>query len=198
MMRISPNHTLEQFGGQLSLDNKITVFEHRTLGWQIEVADVLINGRSGVPGLEDVPRNPDAGFAVMSILFSYFEMIAQFEDGYVGDGRGVSRQYFQRGFESVFPDLMQHPPATAKAVLDGLYNAVRCGLYHAGITAPGVLISGDFRYPVMFSNDGRALLINPLLLPEVLRQHLKSYTSKLRDPANADLRRKFEARFDHG
>lgn len=192
-MWISPNHTLEEFGGQLSLGNKITIFEDRTLGWQIDVADVLINGRSGVPGLEDVPRNPHAGFAVLSIVFSYFEMIAKLEDGFAGEGR--SREYFERGFASVFPDLMRHPPATAKAVLGRLYSSVRCGLYHMGITAPGVLLSGDFQYPVMFSNDGRALLINPLLLPEVLRRHLRSYVARLRDQANVDLHRKFEARF---
>jgi hypothetical protein len=194
-MWISPNHALEEFGGQLSLDNKITVFEDRTLGWQIDVADILINGRSGVPALEDVPRNPHAGFAVLSILFSYFEMIAKLEDGFVGQGQ--YRTYFERGFGRVFPDLMQHPPTTAKGVLDKVYTGVRCGLYHVGITAPGVQLDGEYPCAVTFSEDGNALLVNPLLLPDVLRQHLKSYVSRLRDPANADLRRKFEARFDH-
>ena len=62
---ISPNFddSVEQ-----TLENKINIFEDQIQGWLFNPAKDLIN-------------NQHAGFAILSIVLTYFEPIAQFLEG---------------------------------------------------------------------------------------------------------------------
>jgi len=181
-MWISPNYKVANFSWPLNIDAKITMFLDRTRGWQLDIADQC---------LKEIKHS---GFAVLSIVFSYFEMIAKYQDGYVQDSK--SKQYFKEGVYSVFPDLRRHPMATVDKLLDLLYHGVRCGLFHTGITDPRIMLTGETNAAVIFKRQPPRLIINPHLLVPELKAHFERYERQLRQVSNSVLRKNFEKRFD--
>ena len=82
--QISRKYSSDDFGGKPDLDQKILIFEDRVLWWQLEIAEELHR-------LIEAPENngktlQHAAFALISILFSYFEMIAQYQKGESSEG----------------------------------------------------------------------------------------------------------------
>ena len=180
---ISPHFQDIDFPSGMSLDQKIEVFADRVKGWQLDIAQQCAD------------NIPHSGFAVLSIVCSYFEMIAKFQDGFTKDGK--SEEYFSRGFDNVFPNLSNPSPEIRERLLKKLYKDVRCGLYHAGITGPNIELSGDFDFSVAFAVRPDRVQINPHRLVPDLKQHFQSYIRQLRNHKNEDLRRNSEARFDY-
>jgi hypothetical protein len=190
-MYISPTYKEEDLPGPWDMERRIKVFMDRVDGWQLGIADECINGGVGEHG---TPPIKDSGFAVMHILMSYFEMIAKFEDGFETEGK--SGYYFERGFRRVFPHLPHTAPGTRKESLAGvLYSYARCALYHCGITGPDIVLTGDTPQPILVVEERQWICINPHLLVKHLRDDLKHYVERLRDPANDDLRANFERRW---
>ena len=183
-MWISPKYQLSDFPSGLSVDQKIDVFEDRVEGWQLGVAQHLLD------------HYPHSGFAVLSIATSYFEMIAKYRCGYVGTGD--SKRYFKEGVYWVWPPLHQYPTQKANKLLSKLYEEVRCSLYHGGLTGPSIMLTGEAQAPIELSADHQRMVINPHLVVPQLRNHFQMYVSRLRDHAEPELRSTFEARFDRG
>jgi hypothetical protein len=205
-MWISPSHQDTDFHSPLDIEDKITLFEDRILGWKLNIADQVINGQKDSSG--NMLREPiqHAGFATLDILFSYFEIIGKYETGYVD--KYESKSHFRQGVYSVFPQLkMPTPPSVlgvqgivhtiADEVLDLLYEGVRCGLYHTGITNNRILLTGSVPNPLAFDLQHEMLIINPHLLVPALNTHFASYVAKLRNDENSVLRANFEKRFDY-
>lgn len=199
-MWLSPSYQDTDFSFPLSLEDKITLFEDRMLGWKLNIADQLINGSQ-----ERLPIQ-HSGYAVLDIVFSYFEMIAKYEAGFTGR---ESKKYFKQGVYSVFPELKNiSPPAPAPlspvgnivslldTVLDMMYEGIRCGLYHSGITNGKIFLTGEIKTPIAFELQYQMLIVNPHLLVPKLKIHLHDYVGRLRDANNTDLRTKFEVRYD--
>ena len=80
-MWISPTYQDSDFPVPHSIDTKITLFEDRALGWKLNIAEQIINGKKKADGSEERPPIQHSGFAVLDIVFSYFEMIAKYENG---------------------------------------------------------------------------------------------------------------------
>ena len=197
---ISPSYQDTDFSFPHSLDTKITLFEDRVLGWKLDIADKLINGSQ-----EESPIR-HSGYATLDIVFSYFEMIAKYEAGFTGR---ESEKYFKQGVYSVFPEFKDTPPpeqipfsplgnvvSLIDVVLGLMYEGIRCGLYHSGITNGKIFLTGEIKTPMAFDLQNQMLIINPHLLVPNLKAHLKNYVERLRDTNNTDLRTKFEARYD--
>ena len=182
---ISPHFQDIDFPSGMSLDQKIEVFPDRVKGWQVDIAQQCAD------------NIPHSGFAVLDIVFSYFEMIAKFQDGFTKDKGRESEEYFSKGFDNVFPNLSNPSPEIRKRLLKKLYKNVRCGLYHTGITGPNIALSGDFNSSIEFTSPPDTVRINPHKLVPDLEQHFQSYIRQLRDHKNEDLRKNFEARFDY-
>lgn len=183
MSWISPHFQYENFPSPMSLDQKIDVFEDRVKGWQLDIAQQCAD------------HIHHSGFAVLDIVCSYFEMIAKFQDGFAASGK--SKKYFKKGVYSVFPSLRNNPSQALDKLLIKLYEDVRCGLYHSGITGRGIALSGDFKYSIEFTSPPDTVNINPHRLVPDLSQHFQSYIDQLRNPKNQDLRKNFESRFDY-
>ena len=181
-MWLSPKYQDADFGAQLTLDDKISIFLDRTDGWQLSIA------------AQCEPIGHSA-FAVLHIVLSYFETVAKYQDGFTRHGQ--SAHYFKRGVEEVFPTIAQIPAYVRDAILSDLYSGARCGLYHAGMTAAhisvGLLDGGD----ILYDPNNRTITIDPYQLTKTLRAHLVAFGARLRDPANAELRTKFQQRFDY-
>lgn len=132
-----------------------------------------------------------SGFAVLSVVVSYFEMIAKYRDGFVGTGK--SEHYFTQGVEWVFPAIRPH-----QQVLKRLYKAVRCGMYHSGITLHGVVITDEGDAALRSSQDGQNIIINPHQLVPALQDHFSRYVVTLQNASNEAERLNFQKRFDRG
>jgi hypothetical protein len=129
-----------------------------------------------------------AGFAALSIVTSYFEMIGKYQTGYLGAGQ--SKKHFGRGVSSVFPEL-------SDAAKDILYERVRCGLYHvSSVRGSEVLLQHNYYKPVDFNPDFPILVINPKLFVTAIIEHFDEYIAQLTTPSYSTLRANFVARFD--
>jgi len=177
---ISPKYTLDKLKSG-ALADKIDVFEDQMQGWLFDQANQL-------------KPHQHAGFGILSIVLSYFEPIGQFLEGKAGR----SEKQFLAGLASVFPNV---DPSIPASVHKELYDQLRCGMFHRGITKSKVAITGDGQNPieVVYSKtDGSVLRITvvPVLLLEQSERHLRKYVSDLREPSNAQLRANFEAWFN--
>jgi hypothetical protein len=178
MVYISPKFQDTDFVWPPSLNQKIDIFEDRVQGWQLSIAE----------SCRTVSEH--SGYGVLHIITSYFEMIAKYLEGFAA--RGQSEEYFRKGALAVLPETA----ATSDTVLKHLYEGLRCGLYHGGMTTPRILISWGADHPMLPSADGELLLLNPELLLNRMTAHFSGYVSDLRNTANHDLRTRFEKRFD--
>ena len=162
--QVTPGHNVRDFRLPLSLEQKIDIFFARTDGWQLEIADRIINGVTDKNGIFLGPS--ESSYAVLSVAFSFFETIAKYEDGYIEIHE--AERYFKQGVRSLFPEINDYPE-----LLGILYRHVRCGLYHSGFTNPHVFIRDDIKAAIAFTKQ-RRLVINPRILILKLREYLKS------------------------
>ena len=194
MHYISKSYTMENFPhGVTTIEDKLKLFADRVSGWQLEIAAQLI------------ADNPHAGFGVLHIVTSYFEMIGMYLKGpAIGKRKkrkrkGRSRVCFVAGARDVFPELAKEKPKHEAWFLNSMYGDVRCGLYHQGMTKGGIFVSQDIGAPFEFRDLGKgkhAIVLNPKLLTDRLTSHFDDYVRKIEDPANAEARANFEGMFD--
>lgn len=193
---ISPYHYDTDFPNGLSLEQKIEVFSARVQGWQLDPAHRLINS------------DMHSGFAVLHILTSYFETIAQYYRGELS-GRS-SKEFFKFGFKkfleatriTVISDKPENENTLSvrenevDKMLDDLYTSIRCGLYHSGLVKSNVMINGNFSFALAYDLRNGYFHLNPQQLPSAKKAHLHQYVGELRNPQNDELRRNFERVFD--
>ena len=170
---ISPHFTTETFGHNPTRDQKILIFVDRELGWRFNIAEVT-------------EKIPHAGYTVISILFAYFEMFAQYATG-VSSENGPTAA-FRNGVRFVYPAR-----TFTDEQLNTIYSRVRCGMFHNGYTKFGTLISGDF--PEAIATDNDTVRVNPHKLRADLLTHFTQYIATLKDDTKAA---KFEKIFDAG
>jgi hypothetical protein len=197
VIKISPQFTPETFGPKPTVDQKILVFEDRELGWRLRIA-------------EKVEPIQDAGYAVISILFAYFEMFAQYATGVSSKmSPSAAFQSPSAAFQSPSAAFQSPSAAFRKGVrfvyparnftdyqLDTIYDRVRCGMFHNGYTKFGTLISRDFPEAIDIVND--TVRVNPHKLRPDLLTHFTQYIATLKDDTKKDERAKFEKIFDAG
>lgn len=193
---ITPYHKRSDFPDVLQVDHKIQIFYERVTGWQLNIADMVINGiKYEYENSDVIVEIKDAGFAALNIVLSYFEMIAKYKVGYIGvmrKGKLVdddSHFYFKQGMDMVFPEFGKgFPWLPAK-----IYRNARCGLYHHGMTEEGIILAGGGRPPIT-PLDGKKVIVNPHTLVLKLKNHFEKYIIELRN--DKDFQSNFEKRFN--
>jgi hypothetical protein len=185
VIQISRRFTDSDFGGDPNLDQKIDIFEDRVMGWQIDIAEELHR-------LIDDPSNhgttiQHAGFAILLVLFSYFEMITQYKRG--TDSHGRSTDFITKGLEDVFPRKFNRNERRDIAEL------VRNGLYHSTFTKKGVLLDG--KYPESLAIQGGVVLVNPHKMVDDIKSHFENYIADLRSRKDATEVSNFEDMYKH-
>jgi len=182
---ISPHFKNTDFPEVWSLDQKIEIFADRVIGWQINIAQQCAD------------NIPHSGFAVLSIVMSYLEMIAKFKDGYINDNKDKkSGPYFKKECAQFLSILSNIAPNLRNKVADKIWAGVRCALYHTGITKD-INLSGDFLSSIEYTAPYEKVDINPHRLVPDLQKHFQAYIEELRNHTNERLRSNFEARFDY-
>lgn len=179
---ISPKYEKSHFTLPLSFDQKVEIFRDRIDGWQLNIA-------------KECQHIQHAGFGVLYICLSYFEMVARFRAGDTSIYK--SREFFRRGFRAFARGKPIAVSPHFNTVVDLLYEGARCGLYHISTTAQGVYISGDRPDSLTYDAGLKRLVIHPGKLIEEIVDDFKKYVTRLSKPGESLLRTNFERKFDH-
>jgi hypothetical protein len=182
------------------LDDKINLFECRVDVWQLGV---------GVAVLKNIENNnppltiwSHAAYALISIVFSYFEMIGKSLNP-TSKPSGSASKDFNYGFCDVYPSFKP-----ANAIYDDLNvpsvvefrDRVRNGMYHLAYTKNNLLIHNDKDLsPDDFSiktNGTTQYLVNPHQIIRTVINHFPTFISRIRDVTNNSMCTQFEKFFD--
>ncbi|MFH0820628.1 MAG: hypothetical protein V1908_02530 [Candidatus Peregrinibacteria bacterium] len=170
IIKISPSYQTDYLtSSPHDIDRMIDVFHDRTYGWFLSYAEKL-----------NKSKDTHCGFAVLQLLFHYFEMIEQYHRG-IKTPTGESGNFFRAGVIKVFPTL-------SDAALDILWKNARCGLYHSGMTSSHFFIMDGMDAITM---EGETVLVDRQKFTEKIADHFKMYVQKLRSLENVDLRQNF-------
>ena len=183
---VSPHFTEADKGSNPSDDDIIVVFADRVDGWQLAIAEELLRQ------VEDPPAYPamkHAGYALISVVFSYFEMIGQCVKA-TGSAPSPTAD-FVRGFRDVYPATAFTDPE-----IEVIYDRIRCGMFHNGYTKRGVYIDGDYTQTWDLDKANNVVKLNPHRLIRDLRAHFTSFVTRLENTANQRERANLVALFN--
>lgn len=141
---------------------------------------------------------PHPDYVLSSLLFTYFENIAKFKDGYVKDGK--SKAYFKEGVKWVFPEIKNWGNDLIDNTLETWYKLGRCSIYHTGFLGGYIYFNSqsNLAFTVDKSNrDKPKIIIHPSMFIEKIILHFEVYIQMLLIPDNAEERRNFEKRFNY-
>lgn len=160
---------------KLPQDEQIAVVCERYKMWMLQFAVELIN-------------QPNAGYAALSILNSYFDMIAQFS-GHSHDDNSVKKRV-EIGLKAVFPELEDNP-----GIATLLAKHLRNPMAHMGMTEDSIVLIELYDEPLVWGSfhGEEALVINPRLWVKQISDHFEEFYAMLRDPSPEfdELRRRF-------
>src|SRR4051812_21272926 len=104
LMMLTWKHDSQSTPWPPPFESKVDIFYHRTLGWQLHIADLISNGGTPLGSQTQIPAVPHSGFAVLQICLSYFETIGQCQQ--INPATTQSNEYFKEGVRAVFPELI--------------------------------------------------------------------------------------------
>ncbi len=157
------------------IEDKIYIYERQVQEWFLIRAVSLI-------------RRKQNDFVALMIAVAYIEGSEQYRRGETSNGR--SKRFFRYGFQRIF-----HMSESDSNNIDRLYDHLRCGLFHNGMSGDMVVLNRKLKKPVEFSARG-TIDINPRLFVETVSQDFTSYLAELRDASNVQLRNRFNSMFD--
>ncbi len=187
-----PSISRHYHDSQIKVDNfetRVAIYEDQVRGWFLDQARIL-------------EKASDHGaFVLLLVALSYVEGHAIFYKG--EDSKGKSKVFFRDSFKSIFPTYEGSSEATAitsdflDAAIDDLYDQMRNGLFHTGMTRAKVLLSGEFDAPFRFTfhPETKAIIqigVNPHKMLQAIEIHLSFYLMRLRDPNEQQLRERFD------
>ena len=125
----------------------------------------------------------ESGYAILSIVMSYFEMIESISSG-CKSPNGQSKNYFIAGFKKVYPSWK-----TRDLEIGNIYKKARCGMYHRGMTKLGTRLSRNFT--AGFDVVNKEVHINPSRVVDEMKVHFSDLVARLRDTNNQNERCQF-------
>jgi hypothetical protein len=180
----APGFTSETHPGGPSTftdDEWIEVVFRRYSVWVLDYAERLIS-------------DPNSGFAILLLLYPYFEMITRYRRGVKAEWK-EGLEFFSEGLSIVFDlELASQPQFIREGVAKWLYMNLRNDLAHGNLTGKGIGLSDDGTDRLWWDvNNGLicAVGVNPRKWVERVREHFDDYRDYLLDPKNADVRSKF-------
>lgn len=177
MLAISPRFDESKLAGG-RIEDMIDVFEDQMLGWLVEPAKMM-------------GPSQHSGFAILAVALAYFEPLGQFLEGKAGG----SQAQFTLGMKAVFPAMAASDPRLFKE----LYDQLRCGMFHRGITKGKVRVVRGTMYQFSFlgtTEDVEQINVDPWRLLTAVELHIKEYVGQLRSGIDDSLRHNFVSWFN--
>lgn len=158
-----------------SVDDKIFIYERQVQEWFINRAKSLIARKQN-------------NFVVLMIAVAYIEGNEQYRRGQSSDRK--SKRFFRYGFQRIF-----HIPESESNNIDRLYEHLRCGLFHNGMSGDAIVLNRKLSTAIVFSAGG-TIDINPRLFLAEVVEDFNVYLEELRDVNNESLRSNFNTMFE--
>lgn len=155
----------ERFDPQ-KIEDKITIFESQVNGWFL------------IPAY-DLLQKQNCGFVILMVATAYIEEVEQYRRGKSSNRK--SKKFFDFGIKRIFGIDRRK---------SDFYHELRCGLFHNGMTGPGIRISTSYYEPITFA-DGGVININQKMFLEKVKLDFANYLEDLRNPEKTKLRDNF-------
>lgn len=197
IIAISSTSTTETRPLPHSYKDKVELYHERFVGWKFNIANQLINEWKDNDG-KLIPGIPHSGYAVLDIIFSYFESLGKHLEGFVELNPKVteSGKHFKIGIRALV-DFSGVDSTDIDTMLTLLWSGVRCGLYHTGMTKSKIIITGNIDDAIGFSQKDQILAINPHKLPTALITHITQYRDHLlNEGEHSQIGKNFTKRYD--
>ena len=152
------------------LDHKILIYEREVKSWFLRPAKKLLEQDSFTNSL-----------IVLMICMAYLEGVEQYKCG--NNSQGRSKEYFVNSIERVFPSEYSIQER------ENLYKKTRCGLFHTGMVASGVLFNNGDDYPALQFGSDNTITVNPTRLLRNIEEDFEQYISELKSRAIGDTKR---------
>jgi hypothetical protein len=149
----------------------VLIYEDRVEGWFFRY-------------IEELTKQHDAGFVVLQLTLGQIEGIEQYRKG--RSSRDASEEFISSGLRRMFCLGNRY-----NSRLRHFYYDVRCGLFHDGITRPGVCIEN--RSPQALEITPTEIWISPNKLFKAVRKDFRDYIALLKNAKETTLRENFEA-----
>jgi hypothetical protein len=184
-MRISRHYSDDHISEDI-FETRLAIYEDQVRGWFHDQARILEKA------------SDHAGFVLLMIAISYVEGYAIFWKG--ENSRHRSREFFRDACKEIFPLTTEAngvvDDEVATRVADELYDQVRCGLFHTGMTRGKVVLSGGIDHAVAINVHNETgevvrININPHKVLDRIEGHFSSYVMRLRNPHEEELRSNF-------
>ncbi len=148
-------------------------------GWQLDIADQMLNGVKDENDIVVGPPIISCAPAAFGVILSYFETIAKYRDGYAIDNPGRSKEYFKQGFISCLTNRLEISNNGLLAinldvltrrdgVLDIIYAQARCGLYHGSMLREKIILDNSYPWWLLVLSaklfPGSNFLSHPLIM----------------------------------
>jgi hypothetical protein len=186
-----------------SLSDKLDLFESRVDVWQLGPAVAILRLMEAEPSQSSIWAH--SAYALVAILFSYFEMVGKILNPHAGRSKTASKD-FNYGFCDVYNTFATASPSREDKDLPDVASfrdRVRNGMYHLAYTKRGLFLHNDpQRYPDDFTVDATgttaAYRVNPHQMTRTLVAHFPTLMARLRHPdlAADGLREQFRKFFD--
>ncbi|MGO9121739.1 MAG: hypothetical protein ACLQPD_29530 [Desulfomonilaceae bacterium] len=186
---VSPNFyadALDKHPDKWSTDIKIKIFEDRVTGWQLSIADTVMN-TDWSKEKNDFHHLQHAGYAVLHIVFSYFEMLGKYMDDYVEDldpdqeeDQKTAYYHFEKGVRYVFDERKWE--GVEKFCRIGWPDG-RCALYHRMHAGYSFFIEDRDK---VLEGESPDIVVNPHILAKGLLENFKNYVSLIKDPQSGE------------
>lgn len=183
LLKISPHFDSRKLIGKMldrNFDDFVDVYEDRINGWLLDWA-------------KELNKHEHAGFAALALALSFFEGFAVFYYGKDSDGK--SREFFDKGFRLVFPQLNQLSDKLAAETTKKLYSLGRCGLLHLSMVRRGVFLrDGEYEFLVLpdKAEEVTAIFIDRHKFVRAMCVRFDQYVCELRDESNTERRCRFK------
>jgi len=201
-VRADPMNFARQISGPWTLANKIDVFECSVEVWQLGVA---------VEILKEIERHEDpsiwshSAFGLVSIIFSYFEMIGKTLNQESKPSR-TSSQDFNHGFCDVYQEWKPADGDYGDANLpevEGFRDRIRNGMYHlAGIKSNVRIgrsaLKKDFEVCKTSNDHEPSYSMDIHRVIRTIVDHFPGFVERLRksESESGEMSKKFEEFFD--
>ena len=162
---------------------QITIFYKSCKEWLLKYADIL-------------SEDEGAGYAILALLNSYFETIAQLQKAKIKNRKKETEELYLYGVREVFKEELKNAPPEVLVIL---YKKVRCSIAHRLLAGKNVMLSGERAEPIAWEFDqGRnpLVIINPNLWLKRVYQHLEKYVDELKK--DDELYKKFASQIKRG
>lgn len=149
---------------KLSPDEQIAIVCERYKLWILKV-------------VEDLAKRPDTGYAILAMLNSYFDMIAQLS----GFDNLRPGQRVREGLKLVFHELKNEPN-----IVNELEDRLRNPMAHMGTTKDIIVLIDQYPEPIVWGKfkGSDAIVINPRLWAMRIVEHFTEFSSLLLDTAD--------------